>query len=322
MKPVIILCGVFASLLAAGAADNAQTLNQAVQKLVAVPDPPFGAPLSVHAEYNAAWIAVTRLGSDDEIRAALWKILNDESQVSNWQQAFHQLFNYGAVTQVLMKDSAAWVRRNLDRLLLGDRAMLSAALVVLNATIEESDAQLFRDAAGRLPAGNETEKKRLLAMAEGVPERISYRLLGEAYTRDMNERLARGDRSPEVLGWNKRRIEREEEDQKNLEVKRKFIKAIRAGASPEEAGKAALEGLSLKSSEPPQPGKSSSSSGVVPSKKPQASAPAQGESPGQSKSNSTDSAHETSSQGWLTWLVLAFAAAIGAAWLFLRKSKP
>ncbi len=311
MKHVIILCGVLASLLAAGATDQLRPLDQAIQKLLALP------PMSesLLPNYVAAKAVVERLGSEDEIRAALWKILDDETQVSERRRAFEELYHY----KVPVKDRAAWVRRNLDGLLLGDKALLSDALVVLGQAIKESDAQLLRDAAGRLPAGNETEKKSLLAIAEDVPERIRFRLEGEAYTREMDERVARGDRSPEVLHW----IKRKEDDQKALEIEQKFKKAIMAGTSFEEAykaaRKAALEGSSPKPSEPPQPGKSSSSSEGVPSKKSQTSAPAQVESLGQSKPNSTDSAHETSSQGWLPWLVLIFAAAIGAAWLFLRK---
>lgn len=224
---------LFTHLLIDCTAGHAETLDKAVQKLLAIPSLGTDLPRHPLGEVDLAVEAVDRLGSDDEIRAALWKVLNDDSQGKLWRRALEEIFSYQIPSGVL----ANWVREHLDRLLFEDDSTLSYAMRVLRSNMEETDAQLLESAAGKLPSESDSKKRILLSMAERVPETVKSKLEGQARTRELDGLAAKGDRSTDVLNW----IKKKEENQRLVELRRRYKDAFKAGASAADARKAALE---------------------------------------------------------------------------------
>ncbi len=213
MKVFLIIVGTVLPLLLYGGGDP-NRVKDALKRVLSEPQVDFLAPDELKKPLLIAEQALDEEGSDDQIRFALAEILGDPKEASLWIRALRRSQMSGVPSETLTD----WVREHLGWVLSQNDLTLSQALSVLKTYAKPSDADMLKRAAAGLPEANTSRKDALLIVAADIPFLVTQREQGMARARELEEKAAAGDRSPEVLLW----IERRDEKIAQLEGRRKY----------------------------------------------------------------------------------------------------
>ena len=220
MRLTFVIGALTATAMIIQAGAEKHTLKELLKRVLADPKVYSLVPDNPNDPYRRAREALDAVGSDDEIRTTLTEILSESNESTLWITALRESQARGVPSEVL----ADWVRQHIAWVSNQNDFSLSEALSVLKTHANPTDAELLRQVAAGLPDSSTRRKDALLFVATDIPFLVKQREDGDVRARELEQKAAAGDRSPEVQLW----LDRKKEELAQQEGRKKYRQQLEA----------------------------------------------------------------------------------------------